>query len=106
MKIDAIRVTRATMPRVDPQWRTASYAANVVNALILEVQAAGLTGIGSAVARPNGTPVEEFESDCDGPVRELLIGRDPLERTSIYEALERSPINRAVLSAVDVALHD
>jgi L-alanine-DL-glutamate epimerase-like enolase superfamily enzyme len=94
------------MPRVDSQWRTASYAANVVNALILEVQADGLSGIGSAVARPNGTPVEDFERDCDGPVRELLVGRDPFERTSLYEALQRSPINHAVLSAVDVALHD
>src|SRR5579871_770138 len=106
MEIEDVRVLRATMPRVDPHWRTASYAANVVEGVTVELQAGGAVGTGAAVARPNGIPVEVLERELNGPVRELLVGNDALARTQIHQTLVAGPIQRAVVTAVDIALHD
>lgn len=94
------------MPRVDPQWRTASYAANVVEGAILEIQAGDAVGVGAAVARPNGIPAEVLERELKGPVSGVLLKSDALERSEIHRALLTLPIQRSVAIAVDIALHD
>lgn len=94
------------MPRVDPQWRTASYAAGAVEALIVEIQADGLAGLGAATARPNGTPADELERQLDDTVRLLLVGKDPFAQRLILRSLRSASVHRSVVSAVDIALHD
>ncbi|MPZ15667.1 MAG: hypothetical protein GEU73_14800, partial [Chloroflexi bacterium] len=106
MNVDGIDVVRATMPRVDPQWRTASYAASSVEGLILQVHADGHTGLGAAIARPNGTPADVLERAFIDPVRRLLVGRDVSAHTLILHSLQMAEVHRSVVSAVDMALYD
>lgn len=106
MKIERIHVLRATMPRTDPQWRTASYAASAVEGLILQVYADGHRGIGAAIARPRGTPADELERELTGPVRELLVGQDASAHTLILRSLQAAEVHRSLVSAVDIALYD
>jgi L-Ala-D/L-Glu epimerase len=108
MKIESVRVVRASMPRVDPEWRTASYAASDVQGLLIEIAAGGVVGIGGLAARPpgKGTPVEELEAQLTGPIRQALIGQDALERTVLLQRLAGLGLHKPVVSAVDIALHD
>ncbi|HXF83522.1 MAG TPA: enolase C-terminal domain-like protein [bacterium] len=108
MKIESLRVVRASMPRIDPEWRTASYAASEVQAALVEVSAGGAVGVGALAARPpgKGTPIEELEQQLSGPVRELVVGQDALARTALLERLHAAGLHRSTVSAVDIALHD
>ena len=96
MKIESIRVFTAAMPRTDPQWRTASYAASGVNGLFLEVHADGVSGIGATIARPNGVPVAELEAQLSGKGRELLVGKDAFERAAILSSLQAADLHRSI----------
>jgi L-Ala-D/L-Glu epimerase len=108
MKIESVRIIRASMPRSDPEWRTASYAASDVQGLLLEIAAGGAIGIGGLAARPpgKGTPVEELERQLVGPIRSTLIGQDALNRTALLQKLQAAGLQRSAVSAIDIALHD
>jgi muconate cycloisomerase len=109
MKIESVRVQRASMPRVDPEWRTASYAASEVQGVLIEIAADGVIGVGGLAARPPGKgaiPVEELEEQLTGPIRAALIGQDALERTALLTRLRDAGLHRPAVSAVDIALHD
>src|SRR3954465_812664 len=96
------------MPRLDPTWRTASYAAAVVNSCILEIDAEGTSGVGGLAARPpgKGAQAEELTEQIAGPVRQLLVGADAWERRDLLERLKAAQTHRSIISAVDMALYD
>jgi muconate cycloisomerase len=108
MKIESVRIQRASLPRVDPEWRTASYAASDVQGLLVEIAAGGAVGVGGLAARPpgKGTPVEELEAQLTGQIRQALTGQDALCRTALLQKLQAMGLHRPVISAVDIALHD
>ncbi|MPZ13147.1 MAG: hypothetical protein GEU73_01755 [Chloroflexi bacterium] len=106
MQINGLRVRRIVMPRVDLAWRTASYAASVVEGCVAEVDAEGVTGIGGTSVRPSGFTAQELEAQLNGPVRRLLIGADVGERTMIRETLRSAGIHRSAVFMADLALLD
>jgi len=106
MRIARVSVGRASMPRVDPSWRTATYAASAVEGLIVEVEADGLVGIGGTAAHPNSVTGDVLEAQLKGPVSNALVGTDALERTAIRERLRGAQLHRSAVSAVDLALND
>ena len=106
MKVEELRVIRAVMPRTDPQWRTASYAASTVEGLLIEVRADGAIGIGGTIARPKGVPADDLEQELTQVVRPRLVGSDAFARTSTIQALRDTGVHQSLISAVDIALHD
>ena len=98
MRIENVRVRQVAMPRVDPTWRTASYAASAVDACILEIDAAGASGVGGlAAGRPGrGTPANELTAQIQGPVHKLLMGADALERRDLLDTLHEAGVHRSV----------
>jgi L-Ala-D/L-Glu epimerase len=108
MRIDNVRVRQVAMPRLDPTWRTASYAANAVDACIVEIDADGASGVGGLAARPpgRGTPADELTAQIRGPVSKRLVGADALERRDLLSALQEAGVHRSVVAAVDMALYD
>ena len=93
MKITDVRVTRFKMPRVDPAWRTASYAGNSVESFILEIVADGVTGIGGTAGHPRSMPPDELEAQLNGPIRTALLGADPLCGNSVREAISKTDVD-------------
>ena len=91
MKIERVSVRRVSMPRVDPGWRTATYAASAVEGLIVEIEADGVVGIGGAAAHPNSVTGDVLGAQLEGPVSSILVGADALERTSLVERLRAGP---------------
>jgi hypothetical protein len=88
MQIESVRVRKIRMPRTDPTWRTASYAASELDGCTLEIGCAGKVGIGAATAHPNGgISADDQIAQINGPVRNLLVGADVLTRTRIIEDL-------------------
>ena len=106
MRISSLNIRRVSMPRVDPAWRTASYAANVVNACIVTVGADGFEGIGGASVRPSGFTVQELEAELNGPARALVIGADAGGRADLRQRLRAAGIHRGAVFAIDLALLD
>lgn len=104
--IRSVQVRRARMPRVDPEWRTASYAASVLEGFALTIEADGLTGIGGTSAHPTGIPADELDAQLNGLVRDKLLGADPFARTRIIADLRAAGAHRSAVTAVDFALHD
>jgi len=94
------------MPRVDPAWRTASYAANVVNACIVVVGSEGLEGIGAASVRPSGYAVEELEAELNGRARQHVIGAEVGARAELRRAMRAAGVHRSAVFAIDLALLD
>jgi L-alanine-DL-glutamate epimerase-like enolase superfamily enzyme len=107
MKIEWLRVRQVRMPRVDPEWKTASYAASALDACILELGSGDRVGIGAASSHPNsGIPVDAISAQLTGPARDVLVGADVWERTRLIDELRAAGIHRSVVTAVDLALHD
>jgi L-Ala-D/L-Glu epimerase / N-acetyl-D-glutamate racemase len=106
MRIDEVRVTRFEMPRVDRNWRTATYANSSVTGFALEITAGGKTGTGGTAAHPSQITPENLESELRGPVCEALAGVDALDGPSIRERLSAQKLNLRSLVAADLALHD
>jgi len=106
MKISAVRVTRVHMPRVDPAWRTASYAAKAVDGFILEIAAGGTTGIGATAAHPSNISGDKLEEELNGPVRSLLVGADALSGNLIRENMRKVNVHTRTSIAADLALYD
>ena len=78
MKIRDLRITRFKMTRLDPTWRTASYASSGVDGFIVELIADDAIGIGATAAHPHSLPAEKIEAQLNGPIREVLIGAEAL----------------------------
>ncbi len=108
MRIENVRVRQVVMPRLDPTWRTASYAAASVDTVILEIDAEGASGIGGIAARPpgRGTPAGDMAAQIDGAVRRILVGADAIEHTELIAKLRAAGVDRSVVTAVDMALWD
>ncbi len=106
MNITDVRVTRVTMPRVDPAWRTASYAANAVDSFILEIDADGKTGIGGSASHPRSMPADKLEAQLRGPVRDALLGADPLKGNAVRAAIGKTDVDARACIAADLALYD
>src|SRR5919197_1396250 len=92
VRITNVRVTRIDMPRVDPAWRTASYAGAAVEGFILEIDADGTTGIGGTAAHPNNISGDRLEAQLNGPIRSALLGSNPLSGNAIRETIRRTKI--------------
>lgn len=106
MRIDEVRVTRFEMPRVDRNWRTATYANSSVTGFALEITAGGKTGTGGTAAHPSQITPEDLERELRGPVCEALAGADVLDGPSIRERLRERKLHLRSLVAADLALHD
>ena len=106
MKITDVRVTRIKMPRVDPAWRTASYAGNSVDGFILEIAADGMIGIGGTAGHPRSMPADKLEAELKGPIRAALLGADPLGGNRVREAIGKTDVDARASIAADLALYD
>ena len=106
MKITEVRVTRIKMPRVDPAWRTASYADNSVVSFILEIAADGIIGIGGTAGHPRSMPADTLEAQLNGPVKNALLGADALCGNAVRDTIRQANVDARALIAADLALYD
>src|SRR5437870_10147520 len=106
MRIGNVQVTRIKMPRVDPTWRTASYAGNAVEGFLLQIYADGVTGLGGTAAHPSNISGDELEAQLKGPIRSALLGADPLSGNAIREIILRANVHSRASIAADLALYD
>jgi L-alanine-DL-glutamate epimerase-like enolase superfamily enzyme len=106
MKIADLRVHAATLPRADPGWRTASYAASEITEFAVELEADGLAGIGGGALHPRSTAGQDIVGQLRGPARDAVIGLDAFDSVGVLQALRSAGLFRGVVSAVDLALHD
>jgi len=106
MKITDVRVIRIKMPRVDPAWRTASYAGDLVEGFILEIAADGMTGIGGTAGHPRSMPADKLEAQLNGPVRAALLGADALGGNAVRETIRKTAVDARAFIAADLALYD
>jgi L-Ala-D/L-Glu epimerase len=106
MHIEGVRLVRAVMPRVDPRWRTASYAATSMDGFALEVEAGGHVGVGATVSHPSSLSGDELQRLLAGPVRQTLLGADVYEGVLIRRQLREQGVHSRAIMAADLALHD
>jgi L-alanine-DL-glutamate epimerase-like enolase superfamily enzyme len=106
VKITDVRVTRIDMPRVDPAWRTASYAGKGVDGFLVEIECNGMTGLGGTAAHPSNISGDALERELKGPVRDLLIGSDLLAANETRAAIRGSGVHNRSVIAADLALYD
>src|SRR5437870_542208 len=106
MRIGNVQVTRIKMPRVDPTWRTASYAGNAVEGFLLQIYADGVTGLGGTAAHPSNISGDELEAQLKGPIRSALLGADPLSGNAIREIILKANVHSRASIAADLALYD
>jgi L-alanine-DL-glutamate epimerase-like enolase superfamily enzyme len=106
VKISDVRVTRINMPRVDPAWRTASYAGSAVVGFILELDADGITGIGGTAAHPSNISGDDLEAELNGPIRSALLGADTLSANAVRNLIHQTGVHNRSSIAADLALHD
>jgi len=105
-KISSMRVKRFNLPRVDPAWRTSIYAGTAVEGFILEVKANGTVGIGGTAAHPLVISGDDVEAQLNGPVRDILMGADVYDGSSIRQALKTAKVHSRASIAADLALYD
>jgi len=106
MKIVDLRIHVATLPRADPTWRTASYAASDITEIAVELEADGLVGIGGAALHPRSTAGQDVVGQLRGPAKQVVVGMDPFDGVGVLQALRGAGLYRTVVSAIDLALHD
>jgi L-Ala-D/L-Glu epimerase len=106
LRIAELRVHTATMPRVDPAWRTASYAASAVEGIVVELEADGLIGIGGTAAHPRAAAGFDIPGQLKTGARSILLGADALDRRALVEQLRAAGLHASAVSAVDLALND
>jgi L-alanine-DL-glutamate epimerase-like enolase superfamily enzyme len=105
-KITSVQVKRLRMPRVDPTWRTSSYAASSIEGFILEVSAGQAVGLGGTAAHPSNISGDDLEAQLNGPVRNILMGADVCEGSRIRESLRAANLNSRATIAADLAIYD
>jgi L-alanine-DL-glutamate epimerase-like enolase superfamily enzyme len=106
MTISGVRIHKMVLPRVDPAWRTAHYSGAGVCGFILELDADGLSGIGSTAAHVSQISAEDLEAQIDGPVRRILSGADPLAGNVLRRRLRDAQVHSRAMLAADLALQD
>lgn len=106
MKISSVRIRQFEMQRLDPTYRTASFAAGAAGGFLLEITAGGVTGIGGTAAHPVTIQIEDLAAQLSGPVRKVLLGADPLAGNLIRLDLKRMEIHPRGRLAADLALYD
>ena len=106
MKITEVRIRRFKMERLDPTWKTATYAASTVEGFLLGIVAHGMMGIGGTAAHPSAVRTDVLESQLNGPVRHALEGADPTLGNLIRQQLSVSNIHPRACVAADLALYD
>jgi L-alanine-DL-glutamate epimerase-like enolase superfamily enzyme len=106
LKIRDLRITRFKMARLDPTWRTASYASSGVDGFIIELSANDVIGIGATAAHPNSISAEKMDAQLNGPIRDVLIGADALGGNKIRRALAATNTHQRARIAADLALYD
>ena len=106
MKIDQVRLSHLKLERVDPTWRTASYAASSVDSFILEIVAGGTIGVGATAAHPNSISAHDLEAQLLGPVKKAVIGGDAAWGNLIRQKLAASNLHPRARIAADLALYD
>lgn len=105
LKIHDLRINRFEMTRLDPGWRTASYASSAVEGCIVELIADGLIGIGATAAHPSSISAAQINAQLAGPIRDVCVGADALCGNEIRRALPKNTHPRARMAA-DLALYD
>jgi L-alanine-DL-glutamate epimerase-like enolase superfamily enzyme len=106
LKIHDLRITRFVMTRLDPGWRTASYAANAVDGFVIELIADGLVGIGATAAHPSSISPTQLNAQLTGPIRDIVVGADALCGNEIRRALATTKTHPRARIAADLALYD
>ena len=106
MRIRDLRITRFKMTRLDPAWRTASYASSGVDGFIIELIADDIIGIGATAAHPSSISAEKLDAQLNGPIRDVLVGADALGGNEIRRALAATNTHRRARVAADLALYD
>ncbi len=94
------------MTRLDPTWRTASYASSGVDGFIIELIADDVIGIGATAAHPSSISAEKMDAQLNGPIRNVLVGADALDGNEIRRALATTNTHRRARLAADLALYD
>ena len=109
MTIADLRCHRLSVPLHTP-FVTALRRATTLETLLVEVvDAGGASGWGEApqVWQVTGESVASAEACVQGPMRALLVGRDPDDVISLSRDIDGVVAgNRGAKAAVDVALHD
>jgi L-alanine-DL-glutamate epimerase-like enolase superfamily enzyme len=106
LKIHDLRITRFAMTRLDPAWRTASYAASTVDGFVIELIADGMVGIGATAAHPNSISAAQLNAQLTGPIRDVVVGADALCGNEIRRALATTKTHPRARIAADLALYD
>ncbi|HLY66127.1 MAG TPA: mandelate racemase/muconate lactonizing enzyme family protein [Chloroflexota bacterium] len=106
MRITKVRISRVLMPRTDPAWRTASYAATSVDGFFLEVEAGGMTGLGATAAHPSQISGDDLQRQLEGAVSPALVGAELYEGAAIRQRLASMNVSTRARVAADLALHD
>src|SRR5512142_1482539 len=106
LRISDTRITRFEMTRIDPAWRTASYASTGVAGFALELLTDDGVGIGATAAHPNAIAADKLEAQLRGPIRNTLIGADALNGNEIRRALAATNTHPRARIAADLALYD
>ena len=106
LKIDDFRITRFEMKRLDPSWRTASYASGSVEGFVVELIADGAVGIGATAAHPSSISAAQINAQLTGPIRDVVVGADALCGNEIRRALATTKTHPRARIAADLALHD
>jgi L-alanine-DL-glutamate epimerase-like enolase superfamily enzyme len=106
LKIDDLRIIRFEMQRLDPAWRTASYASSAVDGFIIELIADGVIGIGATAAHPSSVSAAQINAQLSGPIRAVFVGADALAGNEIRRALAMTNTHPRARVAADLALYD
>lgn len=105
LKIDSVRVIHKVLPRVDPNWRTSTYARGSVDGFYLEIKAGDLTGVAASAAHPSRISPEQMGAELRGPVHDALLGASLADANRIRQAL-RGKVEERVSLVADLALWD
>ncbi len=107
--IERVIVHELTVPLVRP-FVTAVRATNDVRVMLVQlVDGDGTSGWGEAPAswRVTGESAESIRAVVEGPLADVVVGRDPADLGALGEEVAASVIgNASARSAVDCALHD
>lgn len=104
MKIRQVHLRTAALPRRDPEWRTATYAASTVPAIYVGIETDdGLVGVGATSAKARHDTNDELLDELTRVVRPSLEGADLVVARA---RLRAAVVRPRVRIAVDLALHD
>ncbi len=106
MRVRDLRIIRFKMTRLDPTWRTASYASSSVDGFIIEILTDDAIGIGATAAHPRSLSADTIETQLNGPIRDVLVGAEALDGNTIRRALAATDTHQRVRIAADLALYD